>query len=110
MLILLTLLVLGVVAAKLVNRIAILLVEVIATAMTVWLYLQSDKLSRRLLATRPAGASSDVDAAWKSNRAARRLMARHLRHALRLTELSSLFPRSCARGCTIAQIAMKRAA
>lgn len=103
MLILLTLLALGVVTAKLTNRLAILLVDMIAMAIAAWLYLQSHKIACRLIAARQADGVVDVDAAWTSDREQRRLMARHRRHALRLTELSSLFPTSCARGHSIAQ-------
>lgn len=110
MLTLLTLLVLGVIAFKLAHRIAILMVGMIATVIAAWLHLQSHKIACRLLAGRPTGAIIDIDAAWKSDRAQRRLMARHLRHSLRLTELSSLLPASCSRGKSMAQAAPQRSA
>lgn len=109
MLILLTLLGLGLAAAKLAARGAILLVDVIARAIAVYHYLHSHKIAHDLLAEDSGCAPVDLDAAWTSDQAQRRLMARHLRHALRLTELSSLFPRACSRGYAIAQAAMKRA-
>jgi hypothetical protein len=103
MLTLLTLLALGVVTAKLANRFVILVVDMMATAIAVWLYLQSYKVARRVVAARQSGRAVDVDTAWTNDRAQRHLMARHLRHALNLTELSSLFPKSCSRGHSIAR-------
>lgn len=109
MLILLTLLGFGLVAANLATRGAILLVDVIGTAIAVYHYLGSDKIAHDLLVKDSGSASVYLDATWTSDQGQHRLMARHLRHALRLTELSSLFPRSCSHGYAIAQAAMKRA-
>lgn len=102
---------LGFVALKLVRLSATLLVYVVATAMVVYHERQSIKIAKVLLTERPHAAVLDFAAASRSARTQRRLMARHLHHAICLTELRSLFPLSGARGCAIAKaMMMKRAA
>lgn len=101
---------LGFAALKLVRLSAALLVYVVATAMVVYHERQSFKIAKVLLAQRPHAVALDSAGASRSTRTQRRLMARHLHHAICLTELRSLFPTSGARGCAIAQAMMKRAA
>ncbi len=101
---------LGFVALKLVKFSATLLVYVVATAMVVYHERQSFKIAKVLLAQRPDAVALDSAGAWRSTRAQRRLMARHLHHAICLTELRSLFPTSGARGCAIAQAMMMKPA
>lgn len=77
---------------------ATLFADVVATATAAWHIQRSERLARRLIASRRRGPVIDPDVAWRADREQRRLLTRHLRTTLRMTAHFSLYPRSSLRG------------
>lgn len=96
-----TLTAVGIVAFKIAQRVAILLVDGIATAVAAWCYWRRERLAPTLLAGSKTAKSADWTLA-KTSRAQRRFMARHLRISIGMTAHFSVFPRSSARGYALA--------
>ncbi|WP_374943151.1 hypothetical protein [Sphingomonas sp.] len=77
---------------------------VLATTIAAYYRWRSLRISRALLAARPAFGSSGYMASGAPTRRQRRLMARHLPLSIAMTTHYSLFPRSGARGYAMVEM------
>lgn len=106
----LTLLLCSLAALKVGRLLPILLVDQLATMIAAQYRWRSLRISRELLAARPVLGSATDRAFGIPTRRQRRLMARHLRLSIAMTEHYSLFPASSGRGYAIADALMTNAA